>query len=634
MRHGEFRVRSDEMPLSDGPRLAVRSVWTMPRVRAHLRLLSLTLAGALLAAWVGYEAGPRIRGTSIGQDTLLWTAILVFAFAMGVYAWRSQQLESMGRPLTAAGLLSILWLLQVSKEPLAFTVGWLLAGLAPPLLCYVMLSASTGHLHGARERGLILAGSATVAICWAFLALTSRQPMLVDPLPRCSGGCPKNLLFVGSASDTSVGVVRVLLQLAWLGIAFGAAGFLAIRMRSAHAAERRSIAPILLTAIFYALTVAVFLGLRAVSLQGSAPLGWISLAAATALPLAMLLGLAWERLFMGEALEEFVNRLSDAAPTDLRELLSHVLHDPSLRIAYARPAVGTYVDSSGARVEVPPTTSENTVVQVERDSRPVAVVIYDGSFIDQERFIRAAGTAAMISFENSQLEADLTASVVELAASRRRLVDSANTERERIERDLHDGIQQHIVGMQVKLHLAREAVEQSPDRGREMLDDIGREMDVALEDIRSVAQGVYPPLLAEYGLAQALRSAGRRLPCPVSVQEGRIGRYALDVEAAVYFCCLEALQNSAKHAGGEATVTVRAWEAAPLLHFECTDDGVGFDPDDARLGKGLINMRDRLAAVGGGLTVSSGDGCGTAVRGYVPIAGLSPELPRPASGDR
>ena len=299
--------------------------------------------------------------------------------------------------------------------------------------------------------------------------------------------------------------------------------------------------------------------------------------------------------------------------------MAEKLHEPSLRLAYARPVAGLFVDPDGRAVDPPAPGHERRFIRVPREHGRVGVLIEDGVLVDQDRYIRAAGTAALISTENSQLEADLTESVHELAASRRRLVESANVERQRIERDLHDGIQQHIVGMRVKLELAGAALAEDPPRGRRMLDDIGREMDIALEEIRFVAQGIYPALLAGYGLDEALKSAARRSPTPVAVHAKDLGRYPLEIETAVYFACLEALQNVAKHAGPKAGATLRVWEDSPVLRFEVRDGGVGFTPGDGDDGNGLINMRDRVAAVDGALTVSSRQGEGTLVEGWVPI---------------
>jgi signal transduction histidine kinase len=222
--------------------------------------------------------------------------------------------------------------------------------------------------------------------------------------------------------------------------------------------------------------------------------------------------------------------------------------------------------------------------------------------------------------QNTRLEADLKASMADLAASRRRLVETADVERQRIERNLHDGAQQHLVGMRLRLELAAEAIREEPRRGEHMLTEIGEQMDETLDELRCLAQGVYPPLLPEHGLAEAIRSASRRSPFPGSVEARGIGRYPADTETAVYFCCLEALQNIAKHAGPHMSGSVRLWEEGRRLCFEVRDEGAGFAVEAMQPGSGLVNMRDRMEAAGGTLRVSSREGHGTSVRGSVPIA--------------
>ncbi len=226
--------------------------------------------------------------------------------------------------------------------------------------------------------------------------------------------------------------------------------------------------------------------------------------------------------------------------------------------------------------------------------------------------------AARSNRDKAQLEARLATTTADLAASRVRLVEAADAERQRIERDLHDSVQQQLVGIRIKLELAAEEVRREPASGGRMIESIGRQMDEVLETLRSLARGIYPSVLNERGLGEALKSAGRRSPAPVSVRVDGIGRQPDDVEIAVYFCCLEAMQNVAKHAGSGAQATVRLWRDTKRLCFEVTDSGVGFEPDEVPRPHGLVNMRDRIEAVGGTLTVSSRQGHGAVVHGWVP----------------
>ncbi len=251
---------------------------------------------------------------------------------------------------------------------------------------------------------------------------------------------------------------------------------------------------------------------------------------------------------------------------------------------------------------------------VESPSRTHA----QSSAVDREH-LEPLATAARLRREKAELEARLQATRADLAASRNRLVEAADAERQRIERDLHDSVQQQLVGVRIKLELASEAVKSEPASGQRMIDSIGRQMDEVLETLRSLARGIYPAVLHERGLGEALKSAGRRSPAPVSVRIKDIGRHASDVEIAVYFCCLEAMQNVAKHADG-AEAVVRLWCDSRRLWFEVTDRGIGFEPDRVPRPNGLVNMRDRIEAVGGALTITSSDGHGATVSGWVPAA--------------
>ena len=177
------------------------------------------------------------------------------------------------------------------------------------------------------------------------------------------------------------------------------------------------------------------------------------------------------------------------------------------------------------------------------------------------------------------------------------------------------------MALAVKLRLAHQLADIDVEQAKGMLEELRGELREAVEELRTLAHGIYPPLLMDQGLAAALGSAADRAALPTRVEADSTGRYPTEVEAAVYFCCLEALQNAAKHAGQQATATVRLWEESGALRFEVADDGAGFDPTSKGQGAGFINMSDRLGAIGGTLQVDSAPGVGTRVRGTVPLGG-------------
>ncbi len=213
--------------------------------------------------------------------------------------------------------------------------------------------------------------------------------------------------------------------------------------------------------------------------------------------------------------------------------------------------------------------------------------------------------------------ADLRLANTDLQASRARLVSAADAERRRIERDLHDGAQQHLVALAVGLRLVRDG---AADGDAELLDELDRGVRESITALRDLAHGIYPPLLRDSGLPDALRTAAARSAQPVTVRAVDVGRHPEPVEAAVYFCCLEALQNTAKHAAG-APVDLTVARRDGLLTFEVTDTGPGFDTASVAAGAGLQNMADRLGAVGGSVRWRSEPGHGTTVSGSVPLMG-------------
>jgi signal transduction histidine kinase len=208
---------------------------------------------------------------------------------------------------------------------------------------------------------------------------------------------------------------------------------------------------------------------------------------------------------------------------------------------------------------------------------------------------------------------DLRRTNAELRASRARLVAAADAERRRIERDLHDGAQQHLVALAVNLRLARDVATEDLGAVDALLERLGDDVREAIQQVRSLAHGIYPPLLVDAGLGEALRAVAARSAQPVTV-EAQLGRHDAEVEAAVYFCCLEAIQNAAKHAP-DAAVIVRLWEDGGVVRFEVADDGPGFDPAGVQAGHGFQNMGDRLGAIGGSVTWESVPGHGARVRG-------------------
>ncbi len=286
-----------------------------------------------------------------------------------------------------------------------------------------------------------------------------------------------------------------------------------------------------------------------------------------------------------------------------------------LREEAASPSAdGRRVVSVGG--DLPPDLDGEDVVEVRHQGEPLGALSVRMPASDpmnpaRERLIRDLASQAGPVLRNVRLLEDLR-------ESRRRIVAAQDERARKLERDLHDGAQQQIVALSVQLKLARSMVDRDPRKAGELLEKIQGSASGALEDLRDLARGIYPPLLADKGLASALEAQARKAAVPTTVEADGVGRFAREVESAVYFCCLEALNNVAKYANA-SSARVRLASEDGHLTFEVADDGVGFDPTATAYGTGLQGMADRLDAIGGTLEVRSAPGDGTTVAGRLPV---------------
>jgi signal transduction histidine kinase len=231
----------------------------------------------------------------------------------------------------------------------------------------------------------------------------------------------------------------------------------------------------------------------------------------------------------------------------------------------------------------------------------------------KEKLIRDMAAQAGLVLRNVRL-------IEDLRESRRRIVSAQDERARALERNIHDGAQQQLVALSVQLRLAEGMVDRDPAKARGLLADLQARTAETLEDLRDLARGIYPPLLADKGLPAALEAQARKSSLPVTVQPDGVGRYGPDVESAVYFCCLEALNNVAKYAEA-STVEIHLAHANGELRFDVIDDGHGFDPSTTDHGTGLQGMADRLDAIGGSIEIDSAPGKGTRVVGRLPTDG-------------
>ena len=336
------------------------------------------------------------------------------------------------------------------------------------------------------------------------------------------------------------------------------------------------------------------------------------------------------QLDLGDALDRMVSLLGGAAGASRVEAWIRVgaeLRPGAVWPAGSAPSAA--VELNGAR-ELPVLDHEaRAVVPVRHGDDLLGAISLskpreEALTSTEDSLLQHLASQASLVMRNAQLTAELRATIEELLASRRRLVEAQDAERRQIERNLHDGAQQQLIALAIQLGLLAESAD-DPDLIRQAIPDLKAQLSTALDDLRALARGIYPPLLAEQGLVMALRAQAARSPVPVALEADQVGRYPQDAESTVYFCTLEALQNVAKHARASAA-TVRLSGLGDVLEFSVADDGAGFPAAATRHGSGLQGMSDRLAAHGGTLAVRSHPGQGTTITGRLPV--------RSGSGDR
>ena len=339
-------------------------------------------------------------------------------------------------------------------------------------------------------------------------------------------------------------------------------------------------------------------------------LGWIALLATPAVSVGFLIGLMRSRARAASALGKLSGVLGRPSAGELEQVIAEAVDDPSLKIVYRTSGdPGQWVDNAGRPAELPEQSLTRATTEIWSGGVPIAALIHDAALADAPVMTEVANGFAQMALQNQRLETELRSSLRELKASRSRIMSAADEERRRIERDLHDGAQQRLLALAIELELAGEEVTSDPAKGAQRLHALVGDVNEAMADIRSLASGLYPSLLLERGLVEALSEAARACSLPTTLTADGVGRYPPEIEGAVYFCCREALQNAAKHAKGASSVVVKLWEAeAEAVHFEVRDDGVGMSQPQGSGGTGITNMRDRIGSMGGSLAIESHPG--------------------------
>jgi signal transduction histidine kinase len=533
------------------------------------------------------------------------------------------------RMLFAAGLAFSLTTLAQAHDAVLYSLGRVSVWFVVPILLWLLLTFPSGRLAETRDRRLVHAAFAIATVLYLPTALLMTRFPTPSVWVSCGQHCPENAF---SLVHLDIGFVKPLREVLTVAVMLAVVARVAQRRRRAGPLQRRVLTPVLAIAGFQVVVFAVYLWARA---HGPVP-GQVMVSAVIyelslpAVALAFASGLVLRRLQVGSVLQRLTLELrAPATPEALRARLAAALEDPTLRIAYWRAGEpGGWVDEGGVPTAVAAAPPQRLVTEVETDGERVAAVVHDGRLGQDPSLIEAAASYGLVVLENTRLIEDLHASRGRLSAAEGRVASIAEGERRKIERDLHDGAQQQLLALRIRLSLLTEELRGGVPERVEELDAIGDGIDDAVDVVRTLAHGSAPMPLTEHGLAPALQLVAVDATLPAAVRARGVGRYSDPVEAAVYFSCVEALQNAVKHAHGATGVTIALVDDG-ALRFEVSDDGPGFAAAAPIAGSGLHNIGDRLTAVGGTLAIHSAPGHGTRITGIVPVSNGGGAPPRP-----
>lgn len=547
---------------------------------------------------------------ALAQVGVGWAFLLA-----GLVAWSRRRGNPLGPLMIAAGFALLARQFRYSGDALAFTAFFAFGDLGYALVAHAALAYPSGHVRDRLERRFLqLTYAAVLAFPIATLLFydASRPLRGFGPLTRDS------LLLVYGDGRTAELIQKVFVIFAFGGLASVFVLLVVRKLVTATPRARRVLAPLLLAAVAAALRAVLEC---AVTFWTPPPafvvdnLFWWQIGALGALPVALLAGLLQSRLARA-SVGELIVRLERSPPHSIRDELARALDDPSLEVAFWLPERGEYVDARGRPVEVPEVDGGRAVTRLDHDGEPLAALVHDATLRDEPKLVEAAGAAARLALENARLHAEVHAQLDKVKESRARVVDAADDERRRIERDLHDGAQQRLVALALELRTAQQSLGRTDQYVERLLDSAVGELQTAVAELRELARGIHPAVLTESGLVTALESLALRSPVAVSVEADVDERPPPRVEATAYFVACEALANVVKHSRA-AHATIRALRKGDTLVIEVTDDGVG----GARVnGSGLRGLADRVEAHGGRLRIESPSGGGTRIVGEIPCA--------------
>jgi signal transduction histidine kinase len=556
--------------------------------------------------------------------------------AVGLYWLHRRPGNRFGLLLIVLGLLGVPYVLESSSDPTMFRIGVLTEDPLFLMITVVILAFPSGRLEGLPE-WLVVAFAAGMLALTTTVFVSHLAPGYT--ISNCRVLCPGNKFGVISVTHSWLIRNHVLAVLPVV-VSLATAGVIGWRFATGTPPRRRALAVGAPIALLFLLVEAAYRALFVFAPNGLAPsarpiqdvLQWADAGTRSLVWYGFLFALIAAELFAGSTLRRLVgDSLGRPSLRELEGMVRGPLGDPGLRLGFWRPRSRDWAGADG-EVLAPPRPDQR-LTAFERDGRPRVAIVHDSQLSEDPELLQAAGVVALLALENAELDSAWKESLGELADSRARLVRASARERRKLERDLHDGAQQRLVAASIDLSLAAELADANPEL-HNRVSAATVEVEEALAELREVAHGIYPPALARWGLARALEPLAARYGGRVSVIEADPQRFAPELEAAIYYCCLEAVQNALKHAGRDAHVSIRLYTDTDRLHVEVHDDGPGFEVAGAHDGIGLQNMRDRLGAVGGRIEISSHPGQGTLVAATAPLSHPSAANPPASSHDR
>jgi signal transduction histidine kinase len=511
-------------------------------------------------------------------------------------------------------------MLQSSSVPAAyaFGVGW--EAVIFVITMALILAFPSGRLDDRVARALLAGTVLTIGVPAIAVVLLSPSLEAFGSISGCAGACPANGLMLTAAPE-AMATILDFARVAIIVLDALAIGLLISRLRAAKPARRRALVIGIPIAMVFLVTQLAYQGASLASIGGDffATAQWAIVASRSTLWYGFLAALIGAQLYAGRVLRRSVQEsLRRPSFSELETMLAGAVGDRGLRLLFWRSRNRAWSDSDGNAMREPDPAPGQIVTDIDLEGAPAIAIVHDAELAEDPELIHAAGSIALLARENAELEAAWEDSRRVLRESRARIAASRDQERRALERDLHDGVQQQLTALVLRLALVRELIDpRSPAHGR--IEELEDDLQETLSALRRLAHGIYPASLGELGLIGALTAAASRSATSIAIHADAIGRFSQAIESAVYYSCLEALQNATKHGGPDARISVRLSIAGGELHFEVRDEGVGFDPTAVRHGVGLRNIRDRLEAVDGRIEIVSAPGRGTVVSGAVPV---------------